>query len=214
MILKNTVMTRIVLFLFCLGWFPLNAQLGPIKVTEKKSKNRITFFAVNETHTDYDVLFEVKGSNFRQSAAKPRLIRVPSASKVHLKTIILLRDKKPLYTKSLKVNDSLSKRALKKEYEKLVIPPPKITPSKPITVYTAKTCAPCDSIVARLTKQNYIFRAVSLDEKPQVKEQLGKFLAKSTEEMDSITSPIVSLGGRLYTWIADYEQLLEELEKN
>ncbi len=192
----------------------LQAQVNPVKIVETKSKNRIAFFAVNETHTAYDVLFEVKGTNFRQSAAKPRLIRVPAAAKVHLKTIILLRDKQPLYTKSLKVNDSLSRRALKKEYQVLEIPPPKIKPKKQITVYVSANCAVCDSIVTKLNTQNYIFRNVSLNEKPEVKEQLGKYLAKTPAEMDSIADPIISLGGRLYTWINSYEQLLEELEKD
>lgn len=190
------------------------AQASPIKITESKSKNRIAFFAENRTFTPYDVLFDVKGSNFRQSAAKPRWIHVPAAAKVHLKTIILFRDKQPVYTKNLKVNDSLSKRALKKEYEVLDIPPPKITPKKQITVYTKTGCSQCDSIVSKLDAKHYIYRAVSLDEKPEVKKQLGKFLAKSEMEMDTLTQPIISLGGRLYTWIGSYEQLLEELEKD
>nr|WP_299382175.1 hypothetical protein [Allomuricauda sp.] len=203
------------LLLFLLITSPLaQAQTGPVKVVESKSKTRIAFYAMNETFTDYDVLFEVKGSNFRQSAAKPRWIRVPATSKVHLKTIILLRDKQPSYTKSIKVNDSLSKRALKKEFEILDVPPPKIKPKKHITVYTSSVCPGCDSIVSRLEAENYIFRSVSLDEQPDVKEQLGKYLSKSATEMDTISKPIISLGGRLYSWITNYEQLIEELNRD
>ncbi|MCL6273391.1 hypothetical protein M3P19_05180 [Muricauda sp. 2012CJ35-5] len=207
-------MRFVYLFLLLISSNLVLAQAGPIKITETKSKNRIAFFAENRTFTPYDVLFDVKGSNFRQSATKPRWIHVPSAAKVHLKTIILFRDKQPVYTKNLKVNDSLSKRALKKEYEVLDIPPPKITPKKQITVYTKTGCSQCDSIVSKLDAKHYIYRAVSLDEKPEVKQQLGRFLAKSEMEMDTLTQPIISLGGRLYTWIGSYEQLLEELEKD
>lgn len=182
-------------------------------MVEKESNNRITFFAMNETFQDYDVLFEVKGTNFRQSAAKPRLIRVPATSKVHLKTIILFRDKKPVYTKKLIVNDSLSKRALKKEFEILDIPPPKIKPKKQITIYTTNNCNTCDSIVTKLTDENYLFRNVLLNENPEVKKQVGSFLAKSPEQMDTITSPIISLGGKLYSWIKSYAELQEELNR-
>lgn len=206
-------MSRVVFLLIGLFLSQLQAQVNPIKIVEKPSNNRMTFFAVNETQTDYDVLFEVKGKNFRQSAAKPRWIRVPATSKVHLKTVILFRDKKPVFTKSLKVNDSLSKRALKKEFEILDIPPPKIKPKKQITIYTTNTCVACDSIVAKLTLDNLIFRSINLNEKPEVKNQLSKFIAKSPEEMDSISSPIISLGGKLYSWIASYEQLQEELNR-
>ncbi|WP_420601726.1 hypothetical protein [Flagellimonas sp.] len=207
-------MTRLLLFLFCICLNQVYGQQNPIKIVEKPSKNRIAFYAVNETQTDYDVLFEVKGSNFRQSAAKPRLIRVPATSKVHLKSIIVFRDKKASYTKSIKVNDSLSKRALKKEFEILDIPPPKIKPKKQITIYTSTNCEACDSIVTHLTSNNYIFRNVLLSEKPEVKEQVGSFLAKSPEQMDSISNPIISLGGKLYSWISSYDQLLEELNRD
>ncbi|MEL6484296.1 MAG: glutaredoxin domain-containing protein, partial [Bacteroidota bacterium] len=192
----------------------VKAQKHLVKVVESEGNNRIAFYAENRSFTDYDVLFTVKGTNFRQSAAKPRWIRVPGASKVHLKTIVLVRDKKPLYTKALRVNDSLSRRALKKEFTVLDIPPPKIKPKKQITIYTSERCLACDRIVNQLNAQNFIFRSVSLDEKPEIKEQLGKFLAKSTEEMDTISTPILSLGGKLYSWISTYDKMMEEVEKD
>lgn len=209
-------MRKILVLVFCLnfGWIQLHAQANPIKIEEKKANNRVTFYAVNKTFTPYDVLFEVKGKNFRQSAARPRWIHVPATSRVNLKTVILFRDKQPVFTKSLKINDSLSRRALKKEYEKLDIPPPKIKPKKQITIYSTTSCGTCDSIVSQLTVNNYLFRNVSLTEQPEIKEQLGKFLAKSAEEMDSISNPIISLGGKLYSWIASYEQLQEELNRD
>ncbi|PWL38915.1 hypothetical protein DKG77_11820 [Flagellimonas aquimarina] len=206
-------MFRLLFILFCLHFPQLYGQVNPVKVVEKESNNRITFFAENRTFKDYDVLFEVSGKNFRQSAAKPRLIRVPATSKVHLKTIVLFRDKKPVYTKKLIVNDSLSKRAVKKEFEILDVPPPKIKPKKQITIYTTTDCSSCDSIVTKLTAENYLFRNVVLSENQEVKKQVGSFLAKSPEEMDTISSPIISLGGKLYSWIKSYETLQEELNR-
>ncbi|WP_190808698.1 hypothetical protein [Flagellimonas sp. S3867] len=209
------MMRKFLVLILCLvfGSLQLQAQVNPIKIEEKKANNRITFYAVNKTFTPYDVLFEVKGKNFRQSAARPRWIHVPATSRVNLKTVILFRDKQPVFTKSLKVNDSLSRRALKKEYEKLDVPLPKIKPKKQITIYSTTDCATCDSIVSKLTVDNYLFRNILLSEQPEVKEQLGKFLAKSPEAMDSISNPIISLGGKLYSWIASYEQLQEELNR-
>ncbi len=189
------------------------AQNGTVKVTETKSRNRIAFFAENRTFTDYDVLFEVKGSNFRQSTFKARWIRVPAASRVHLKTIVLLRGKQPVYTKTLRTNDSLSKRAWKKEFEVLDIPPPKVRPKRQITIYTFKGCDACDSIIRRLNSQNFIFRSVSLDESPEIKEQLSQFLSRSAQEMDSLSSPIISLGGKLYSWITTFDRMMQEVEK-
>jgi len=188
----------------------LQGQGENVKVIEEKNGLRTAFYAINEDEQAYDVLFTVKGSNFRQSAAKPRWIRVPQTSKVHLKTIILYRDKTPQYTHSLKVNDSLSRRALKKEYTVIEVPPKMITPKKQITIYRVPNCTSCDSIVQQLRQNRYIFTAVDLSEKTEVKDYLSKALQIS---LDSLRQPVVNLGGHLYSWIKDYDALIAELEK-
>ncbi|WP_394749769.1 hypothetical protein [Spongiimicrobium salis] len=189
----------------------VHAQEKPIKVIEEKIPNRIALYALNETDTDYDVKIEIKGVNIRQSKAKPRFIRVPATSKVHLKTIIPIRGKKHSYTYTLNVNDSLSRRALRKPFTIVKVPPRKIKPKRPITLYVTENCMGCDSIIAPLTRNNYIFIAHYLKEKPEIRKQLSRSFPNTP--LDSIKKPIVNLGGRLYTWIANYEELLEELNK-
>ncbi len=116
----------------------------------------------------------------------------------------------------LRTNDSLTKPELKKESEALDVPPPEAGPKKKkqITIYTSKGCGPCDSIIGRLNAGNFTFRSVSLDESPEVKEQLGQILSKSPQEMDSLSGPIISLGGRLYTGITTFDRMVEEMEKD
>ena len=186
------------------------AQNKLVSVLEEKKGNRMAFYAINKDFKAYDALFEVKGSDFRQSKARPRWIRIPPTSKVLLKYIILLRDKEPKYTYSLQLTDSLSPRALEREFTVIDVPPPKITPKKQITIYTSENCSACDSIVQQLTANNYIFTEILLTEKPKVKASLGRML---NTELDSIQDPIINLGGHLYTWIKDYETLLQEVEK-
>jgi len=203
---------KIAMVLCLFGWYT-HGQTGKVKVIEKELPNRVAFFAVNETHTTYDVKLTIKGNNIRQSKVPPRLIRVPAASKVHLKTIVLERGKTPYYNYQLFVTDSLSRRSVKKEYETLDIPPPKRIPKKHITIYSSSNCARCDSLVAQLTKDNYAFRLQVLDTIPELKEQLGKFLNRPITSLDSLAIPVVNLGGRLYQKIENYEQLLIELNK-
>ncbi|MEM9001563.1 MAG: hypothetical protein AAGB24_14970 [Bacteroidota bacterium] len=179
-------------------------------VKEERKGNRLAFYALNEDEKPYDVLFEVKGTNFRQSTAKPRLIRVPSTSKVYLKSIILYRDKTPHYTYTLTTNDSLSRRALKKEYTLIEVAPKPIKPKKHITIYATPYCTPCDSIIQRLNDNLYIFRHIDLSETTKIKETLSAALG---QPLDSLKQPIVNLGGHLYTWINDYDTLMAELEK-
>lgn len=204
------VMKKLVFLVTFLVSFLIQAQVKKVKVVEEKQTNRINFYAINEDRQDYDVLFTVKGSDFRQSAARPRWIRLPATSKVHLKTIILLRGKTPKYTPTLKINDSLSRRAMKKEFTLIEVPPEMISPKKHITIYSAQVCGSCDSIVTKLKANNYIFKLVNLDESAEVKTYLSRALKSP---LDSLQNPIINLGGHLYTWISDYQTLLEELEK-
>ncbi len=209
---EKMMLKKIVILIYITSSLAI-AQRGKVKIVEKDLPNRVAFYALNETHTDYDVKITIKGSNIRQSKVPPRLIRVPAASKVHLKTIILVRGKTPYYNYSLFVTDSLSRRAVKKEYEKLDIPPPKIVPKKHITMYVTKNCSSCDSIVGKLNLNNYLFRVQSLDTATAIKAQLSKFLGRPAETLDSLTIPVVNLGGKLYQEIENYQQLLEALEK-
>ena len=130
---------------------------------------------------------------------------------MHLKTIIPIRGKKHSYTYALTVNDSLSRRALKKPFTIVKVPPRKIKPKRQITLYITENCIGCDSIVAPLIRDNYIFIAHNLKEKPEIRKQLSRSFP--SKPLDSIKSPIVNLGGRLYTWISNYEELLEELNR-
>lgn len=179
-----------------------------IEIITEDIPNRIAFYAVNSTEQDLDVKFTLSGTNFRQSRAKPRYIRVPATSKVHMKTIVLIRDKRPSYTYDLSVNDSLSTRSLIKEYEKIKIKPP-----KQITVYVPGKCDQCDSLIVPLSESKYLFNLVKLDEKQELKEQLQLAFGSETP-IDSLNSPIVNLSGKLYTNLITYELLMEQVNKD
>lgn len=168
----------------------------------------MAFYALNENEHALDVMLEIKGTNFRQSRARPRFIRIPGTSKVHMKTVVLFRGKKPAYTYEVTVNDSLSNRALQKEYELI-----KIQPRKQITVYIPDNCQTCDSLITPLAGGKYLFMAHKLGERPEIKDQLNHSFGNRIS-LDSLKTPIVNLGGRLFTRIETYEQLLAELKKD
>ncbi|MCP4974827.1 MAG: hypothetical protein GY931_01580 [Maribacter sp.] len=185
-----------------------SAQKEPVKIITKNIPNRLMFYAINESTTDYDVMVTISGTNFRQSKAKPRLIRVPAASSVHMKTIMLIRGKKPTYTYKIYQNDSLSKRALKKPFEKI-----KINPKKQITLYIPHNCTTCDSINSSLTNGDYKYRMYLLSENENITNQLQRSFGANSTPVDSLKSPIINLGGKLYTNIDTYQELLDELDK-
>jgi glutaredoxin len=195
-----------ILLLLLLIVVKTSAQENAVRVETKEIPNRLAFYAVNENEQDFDVQIKISGTNFRQSKARPRWIRVPAASKVHLKTIVLTRGKKPKYTYDLSVNDSLSKRALKKEFKRI-----KIKPKKSITVYITDGCENCDSITKPLEASNYKFMTHVLSENPDISKQLKNYLPS---EIDSIKTPILNIGGHLFTQIESFDELLEELNNN
>ena len=202
-------MLRVVLFLMLILFLEkTNAQEEPVKVIVEKIPNRLMFYAINESTSDYDVIVTISGTNFRQSKAKPRLIRVPAASKVHIKTIMLIRGKKPSYTYDIFQNDSLSKRALKKPFEKV-----KINPKKQITLYIPHNCKTCDSINSSLTNGDYKYTSYLLSENKNITSQLQRAFGANNTPVDSLETPIVNLGGKLFTNIETYQEILDELDK-
>lgn len=187
----------------------LFAQEKPIKVVEERKANRLMLYAVNENLQDLDVSIVVEGTNFRQSKAKPRLVRVPATSKVLMSNLVVTRGKEPVYTYELTVNDSLSRRALRKEYELV-----RLATKKPITVYIPENCtALCDSLMGDLSKSVYQYKSFVLADNPEIKKQVAPTFIGGKIPLDSLTTPVISLGGILHTKIENYDQLMEEVNK-
>lgn len=199
-------MKRILVVLTLLISANIFAQEPVVKVVVEEIPNRLAFYALNENDQDLDVKITIEGTNFRQSKARPRFIRVPGITKVHLKTIMLNRGKKPQYTYDLVVNDSLSKRAVKKEAKAI-----KIKPKKNIIVYVPEMCNQCDSLLLSLSESKYIFNMHKLGENVEMKEQLSRSFANSVK-LDSLETPIINLGGKLFTQINNYEDLISKLD--
>ncbi len=186
----------------------LFSQEKQIEIVEEEKANRLFLYALNKNEQDLDVMITVEGTNFRQSKSKPRMIRVPAASKVLLTNLFVERGKRANYTYKLVVNDSLSRRALPREFE-----PIKIEPKKKVIVYIPENCTTCDSLVSNLDKSRYLYTSYRFSEKPELKGQLAPAFTNATVKIDSVTTPIISLGGVLHVKIEDYDQLLEELNK-
>ena len=193
------------LLFLCLIVSNLSAQDDDrIKIVEEKVANRLGLYALNVSDVDLDVMITVEGTDFRQSKGRPRVMRVPAISKVHLKNLILVKGKEPKYTYQLEVNDSLSRRALKRPYEKI-----KIDPKKSITVYITEVCKTCDTLVGSLAASKYNFFPIKLAERPEIMEQLKRILP----EIETFENPIISLAGRIDPKVKTYDQLIEALNK-
>lgn len=185
-----------------------NSQDNPVKIVDEEIRNRLALYAVNESETDYDVLLTVSGTGFKQRAGKPRWMFVPSASKVLINTLIIERGKRVNYTYEIQINDSLSRRSLKKPTE-----PVKIKPKKPITVFITKDCRTCDTLIKKLEQGKYQYKTHILSEKPEIREQIDRVLSQSKIPLDSLKTPIISLAGKLYTQIEDHDGLIEAMNE-
>ncbi|AFL79535.1 hypothetical protein Aeqsu_0003 [Aequorivita sublithincola DSM 14238] len=203
-------MFRKLLFIFCiiLSYSSLFSQERPIEIVEEAKANRLFLYGLNKNEKDLDVSITVEGTNFRQSKSVPRAVLIPAASKVRLANLIVERGKKANYTYDLKVSDSLSRRALRRESESI-----KIEPRKKIIVYIPENCTTCDSLVSSLDKSYYLYTSNRFSEKPELKAQLAPAFANSTVDINTANVPIISLNGVLFATIQDYDQLLEELNK-
>lgn len=185
-----------------------NSQDNPVKIVDEEIRNRLALYAVNESETDYDVLLTVSGTGFKQRAGKPRWMFVPSASKVLINTLIIERGKRVNYTYDIQINDSLSRRSLRKPTE-----PVKIKPKKQITVFITKDCRTCDTLIKKLEQGKYQYKSHILSEKPEIREQIDRVLSQSKIPLDSLKTPIISLAGKLYTQIEGHDGLIEAMNE-
>ena len=185
------------------------AQEKEIRIEEEQKSNRLFLYAVNENLMDLDVAITVEGTGFRQRKGKPRKVRVPATSRVNMLSLVIERGQTPQYTYTLEVSDSLSRRALQKEFEKIRIAPP-----KPITIYIPDNCTNCDSIVGPLEEQTpYRYTKYVISENASAKSQLERAFSSSSKSLEEIDTAIISLGGSMYIYIQTFEDLMAKLEE-
>jgi len=184
------------------------AQEYTVEIEESRKSNRLFLYAVNKNLVDMDVAITVEGTGFRQRKGVPRKTRVPATSKVNIISLIVERDQEPVYTYTLDVTDSLSRRVIKKEYELI-----KIDPKKSITIYIPDNCKNCDSIIDPLKKTPYFFMSYKITENEKIQKQLERAFANSSRTLESIDTAIIALGGKMYIYINTYDEMMAKLEE-
>lgn len=196
-------------FLLFLSTSPLFSQEYTVEIEDKLQANRLQLFAVNKNLVDLDVAIEVDGSGFKKREGREIYYRVPATSKVNIMTLIVERNKQALYTYKLKVNDSLSRRSRQVPFELI-----KIDPKKPITLFLPQNCTTkCDTLINSLNESPYLYRMVKVAEDENVKSQLSAALAGGLERLESMDTPIVMLGGKMYVMIETYDDLMARMEE-
>ena len=63
-----------------------------------------------------------------------------------------------------------------------------------------------------MNNSKYLYTSYNLAEIPKIKDQLQTAFGADTP-IDSLSTPIINIGGKLYTRIENYEQILEALNK-
>ena len=196
-------------FLLLTATTALFSQEYTVEIEDKLENNKLLLYAVNKNLVDLDVSIEVEGSGFRARGGRQLLYRVPATSKVNIATLIVERGWQAMYTYKLHVSDSLSRRVRKVPFELI-----KIDPKKPISLFIPKNCTTkCDTLVSSLNESPYKYRMVMIEEDERVKQQLSGALVGGTERLDTMDTPIVSIGGKMYVTLETYEELMARMEE-
>ncbi len=185
------------------------AQEYTVDIEERKQANRLFLDAVNKNLVDLDVSIKVEGTGFRQRKGIPRKIRVPATSKVNLISLVIERGKQPVYTYTLDVSDSLSRRVIKREFEKI-----KIEPRVPITIYIPDNCTNCDSIMNPLNETPYMYKAYRISEDENVRAQLERAFKNSSRPLETIDTAIITLGGSMYLYLTTFDEMMAKLNED
>lgn len=180
----------------------------PIQIVDEQVNNRLNIYAINNTLKDYDVAITIKGTGFREPRNMGRLTRVPGRSKVNLISLVVERDKTPLYAYELEISDSLSRRVLRKDFELI-----KITPKNPITIIIPDKCTTCDTLMSQLDESPFNYKVQKLAENESMRTQLTPFLKSSGFDPETMENPVVMIGGKMYLDIENYPDLFAKLEE-
>lgn len=184
-------------------------DLIPVEIEERQENNRLILYAVNKNLVDLDVEIKVTGTQFRQRGGRQMKYRVPARSKAPVSTLIVDRGKQALYKYELIVNDSLSRRVIRPAFELI-----RVNPKKKITLFLPDSCTTkCDTLITGLNKSPYIFESVKIADDQNIKTQISKALVGGQERLDTLSTPIVMLGGKMYLKIEDYEELMTKMEE-
>lgn len=204
--LKNLILSLAILLTLTSITF---AQEYTVEIEESRKSNRLFLYVVNKNLVDLDVAITVQGTGFRQRKGIPRKTRVPATSKVNIISLIIERGKQPVYTYTLDVTDSLSRRVIKREFELI-----KINPKRPITIYIPDNCKNCDSIINPLKKTPFRFKAFKISEDENVQKQLERVFINSSRPLETIDTAIITLGGKMYLYIETFEDMMAKLEED
>ena len=198
--MKKSLAINLILFLFTCN---IIAQKRPIKIVDETINNRIDLYAINENLIDYDIIVTVKGTGFRERGGRQRKVRVPATSKVKVNSLIIERDKTPQYIFHVEASDSLSRRAMRPTPVKI-----KIDPLKIFILYTFNQCITCDSLVSSLDRSVYNYNKINLSENIEKYKSLEKYIPS----LDTITTPILNIGGYILTNLKTVEEVIDKLE--
>lgn len=184
-------------------------QERPIEIEDERQNNRLILYAINKNLYDVDVAIEVRGTGFRKRAGRQRWFRVPARSKAAIETLVVERDKVPVYVYTLEVNDSLSQRVVRPPFELI-----KVYPLKKVTLFLTDNCKEkCDSLINPLNASPFLYDSIKISDNQAVKDQISNALIGGQKRLDTMTTPIVMLGGKMYLQIADYETLIKKMEE-
>jgi len=207
--MKKYLYVSLALLFFSIAGFAQSKDLIPVEIEEKLVNNKLTLYAVNKNLVDLDVEIKVTGTQFRQRGGRQMKYRVPARSKAPVSTLIVDRGKQALYKYELTVNDSLSRRVIRPKFELI-----RVKPKRNITLFLPDSCTvKCDTLIAELNKSPYIFESVKIADDNNIKTQLSKSLVGGQERLDTLTGPIVMIGGKMYLKIRQYDELMEKMEE-
>ena len=82
-----------------------------------------------------------------------------------------------------------------------------------MVVYVTPNCESCDSLIVAIDRGKYKFNSLVLAEKPEIQDQLQVAFGEDIP-IDSLTTPVVNIGGKLYTDLEDYEQITEKMKQD
>lgn len=194
--------------------FAFSQDQEHIKIEEEINGKRLEIYVSNSDTISYDVFLKINTTDFRRSSSRPVLKTIGPNSRVHMITLIKLKDKKGLYEPLLIANKIAHSLSIKKNNEDINLKIDNAFTDKKVYLISDDSCNTCPKI-EQILHTNYI-KFIGLHKKKDASQIIKLFPDLKSYKITLLKSknkPILKIETHIYSDITTIKSFMDILNE-
>ena len=180
-----------------------------IKIQDETKGKFVEIYAVNSSHTDYEVFIKINATGFRRIAKNPITKIVPANSKIKMARLIKLSNTDSNYTYGIIVNEV--DHHIEKEEESLPVSFDNNTDKAPVTIYIKDYCDLCTKTIQFFKDNGIVHTILNIDKDQTYLRDLHKELIARKKDTVSYV-PMLRINDTFYTKLRTQDMVIDALK--